>query len=63
MIQKERLRDLLIELVQIDSISRKEREIALRLKREMKELGGEVWIDDAGEKVGGNVAEPRQISN
>jgi len=55
LIQKERLRDLLIELVQIDSISRKEREIALRLKREMEELGGEVWIDDAGEKVGGNV--------
>ncbi|MFQ5904285.1 MAG: M20/M25/M40 family metallo-hydrolase, partial [Candidatus Binatia bacterium] len=55
MIQKERLRDLLIELVQIDSISRKEREIALRLKREMEELGGEVWIDDCGEKVSGNV--------
>ncbi|MCZ6563061.1 MAG: M20/M25/M40 family metallo-hydrolase [Deltaproteobacteria bacterium] len=55
MIQKERLRDLLIELVQIDSISRKESEIAHRLKREMEELGGEVWIDDAGEKVGGNV--------
>ncbi len=55
MIQKERLRDLLIELVQIDSISRKESEIALRLKRETEELGGEVWIDDAGEKVGGNV--------
>ena len=55
MIQKERLKDLLIELVQIDSISRKERDIALRLKKEMEELGGEVWIDDAGEKVGGNV--------
>jgi len=55
LIQKERLKDLLIELVQIDSISRKERDIALRLKREMEELGGEVWIDDAGEKVGGNV--------
>ncbi|MFQ5851325.1 MAG: M20/M25/M40 family metallo-hydrolase [Candidatus Binatia bacterium] len=55
MIQKERLKNLLIELVQIDSTSRKEREIAFRLKKEMEELGGEVLIDDAGEKVGGSV--------
>ncbi len=55
MIQRDRLKNLLIELVQIDSESRKEREIALRLKREMEELGGAVWIDDAGDKVGGNV--------
>ena len=54
MIQKERLKNLLIELVKIDSLSRQEREIALRLKREMEELGGETWIDGAGEKVGGN---------
>ncbi len=54
LIQKERLKNLLLELVQIDSVSRKERQIALRLKREMEELGGEAWIDDAGEKVGGN---------
>src|SRR5207253_9807784 len=27
----------------------------MRLKREMEELGATVWIDDAGEKVGGNV--------
>lgn len=26
----------------------------MRLKRELEELGGEVWIDDAGEKVGGS---------
>lgn len=55
MIQRERLKNLLIELVQIDSESRKEREIALRLKSEMEELGGEVCFDDAGEKVGGSV--------
>lgn len=55
MIRKERLKDLLIELVKIDSVSRKEHAVAMRLKKEMEELGGEVWIDDAGKKVGGNV--------
>ena len=55
MIENERLKNLLLELVQIDSISRRERTIALRLKRELEELGGHVWFDDAGEKVGGDV--------
>jgi tripeptide aminopeptidase len=55
LIQKERLKKLLIELIRIDSPSRKERAVALRLKREMEELGGKVSIDDAGEKVGGDV--------
>ena len=54
MINQERLKNLLIELIRIDSLSRRERDIALRLKREMEDLGAEVWIDDAGEKVGGN---------
>ena len=45
---------MLIELVQIDSLSRKEHAIAMRLKRELEELGGEVWMDGAGEKVGGD---------
>ena len=55
LINQERLKNLLIELIKIDSLSRKERDIALRLKREMEELGAAVWIDDAGEKMGGNV--------
>ena len=56
MIDKERLKNLLIELIRIDSLSRKEHAIAMRLERELRELGAaEVWIDDAGEKVGGNV--------
>ena len=55
MINQERLKNLLIELIQIDSLSRREYDIAMRLKRELEELGAEVWIDDAGEKVGGNV--------
>jgi tripeptide aminopeptidase len=55
LIQQERIKNLLIELIKIDSLSRKERDVALRLKREMEDLGASVTIDDAGEKVGGNV--------
>lgn len=54
-INEARLKNLLIELIKIDSLSRKERDVAMRLKREMEELGGTVSFDDAGEKVGGNV--------
>ena len=55
MINQERLKNFLIELIKIDSLSRKERDVAIRLKREMEELGATVSIDDAGDKVGGNV--------
>ena len=55
MINRDRLKTLLIELVRIDSLSRKEQAIAMRLKRELEELGGAVWTDDAGDKVGGSV--------
>ena len=46
---------MLIELIKIDSLSRKEYDVAMRLKSEMEALGATVSIDDAGEKVGGNV--------
>jgi len=54
MINQERIKNLLLELVRIDSHSRKEREVAERLKKYCEELGAQVLIDDAGEKVGGN---------
>ncbi|HSF59400.1 MAG TPA: M20/M25/M40 family metallo-hydrolase [Candidatus Binatia bacterium] len=54
MINQDRLKNLLIQLIKIDSLSRKERNVALRLQHEMETLGAEVWIDDAGEKVGGD---------
>lgn len=54
MINQERIRNLLLEFVQIDSHSRKERDIAERIKAYCEEMGAEVEIDDAGEKVGGN---------
>lgn len=52
---RERLVRHLLDLVKIDSESRHEKEIALRLKRELEDLGAQVMIDDAGEKAGGNV--------
>lgn len=55
MINRERIKNLLIELIKIDSLSRKEYDVAMRLKREMEDLGAVVAIDDAGSKVGGNV--------
>jgi len=55
LINRERIKNLLIELIKIDSLSRQEYDVAMRLKREMEDLGAAVVIDDAGEKVGGNV--------
>jgi tripeptide aminopeptidase len=54
MINQERIRNLLLELVRIDSISRRERDVAERVRRLCEEMGAEVETDDAGEKVGGN---------
>ena len=54
MINQERIKNLLLELVQIDSVSRKEREVAERIRAICEEMGAEVEIDDAGSKVGGN---------
>ncbi|MCA1641991.1 MAG: M20/M25/M40 family metallo-hydrolase [Acidobacteria bacterium] len=54
MINQERIKNLLLELVQIDSVSRKERNVAERIKKYCEEMGAEVEIDAAGEKVGGN---------
>jgi len=54
MINQERIKNLLLELVQIDSISRKERDVAERIKKYCEEMGATVEIDDAGAQVGGN---------
>src|ERR687885_883063 len=54
MINEERIKNLLLELIQIDSVSREEREVAQRIKAYCEEMGAEVFIDDAGEQVGGN---------
>ncbi len=54
MINQERIKNLLLELVQIDSHSRKERDVAERIKSYCEAMGAEVEIDDAGAAVGGN---------
>src|SRR3989475_3393507 len=54
MINQDRIKNLLLELVQIDSHSRKEREVALRIKSYCEEMGAQVEIDEAGRAVGGN---------
>jgi tripeptide aminopeptidase len=54
-IQAARLQSLFLELIQIDSLSRREGRIAERLAAEMQELGADVVFDDAGTKVGGEV--------
>jgi tripeptide aminopeptidase len=54
-INRQRLKNFLIELIKIDSLSRREFDVAMRLKQELEELGAAVSIDDAGAKVGGNV--------
>lgn len=55
MIDKARLKERVLELVRIDSLSRKERAIALRLTAMLEGLGGAVFMDDAGKAVGGEV--------
>lgn len=54
MICSDRLKETLLELIQIDSLSRKEAEIAQSLMERLRDLGADVRMDDAGEKVGGN---------
>ena len=60
MINKQRLIDEFLELVQIDSPTSKEGKIAQVLVKKLEEIGCEVIIDDAGEKTGaetGNIIE------
>lgn len=54
-VNREQLVRLFLELVQIDSLSRREREVALRLKRELESAGANCEFDRAGEQVRGNV--------
>jgi len=49
----ERLRTHFLDLVRIDSLSRREGAIAARLAAELREVGAEVEFDDAGTTLGG----------
>lgn len=54
MINEKRLIESFMELVRMDSISREERSIADFLIEKLENLGLEVIVDQAGEKVGAN---------
>ena len=54
MIKSERMAKLFESLVQIDSLSREEHDVAVELEKILKGMGAEVIYDDAKDKVGGN---------
>ncbi len=54
-VRRDRLLALFLDLVRIDSHSRAEAAIARRLEQELTARGAEVWFDDAGAQIGGNV--------
>jgi tripeptide aminopeptidase len=54
MVNEKRLIESFMELVKIDSVSREEKEVADFLVKKLKDLGLEVRVDQAGEKVKSN---------
>jgi len=54
MVNRDRLINEFLELVRIDSLTLKEREMADNLKAKLENMGLEVYEDDAGAKIGGN---------
>ncbi|WP_027622715.1 M20/M25/M40 family metallo-hydrolase [Acetivibrio clariflavus] len=54
MVNRQRMVDEFLELVRIDSLTYKEKEMAERLKAKLSNMGLSVEEDDAGVKIGGN---------
>lgn len=54
LIESARLKEIFLDLVRIDSLSRRERDVAMRLVRELEGAGLRCRFDNAGEKVHGN---------
>lgn len=55
MINTERMTQYAMDLMMIDSPSTRERDIALKLKRDLEEIGAECFFDSVGDKIGSNV--------
>ena len=51
MINEERIKNLLLELVQIDSVSREERDVAERIKQLCEEMGALLLAKKTGQPV------------
>jgi tripeptide aminopeptidase len=54
MVNKDRLAETFKFLAEIDSVSREERAICGEIKKILESMGAETFIDDAGDKIGGN---------
>jgi tripeptide aminopeptidase len=54
MVNQERLVNQFLELVRIDSLTKKERNMADYLLKTLKDMGYEPYEDDTGAKIGGN---------
>jgi tripeptide aminopeptidase len=54
-VNRERLVQFFLEIVRIDSLSRREREVATRLRRELENLGASCEFDRAGDAIRGDV--------
>ena len=52
MINDKRLVDEFIELVKIDSVSKKEGKLTKVLRAKLEQIGAKVFVDDAGKKIG-----------
>ena len=55
MIEKQRMTEYVMDLIKIDSLSRREREVGLKLKKDIEEIGAKCFFDGAGKIVQGNV--------
>jgi tripeptide aminopeptidase len=54
MIDRNRLAETFKFLVQIDSVSKEEGVIANEIKKKLESMGAETFVDNAGDKIGGN---------
>jgi tripeptide aminopeptidase len=54
MVNKDRLAETFKFLAEIDSISKEERAISGEIRKILESMGGETWVDGAGDKIGGD---------
>jgi len=52
MVNKERLAETFVQLVEIDSVSREEGKVAVLIKDILESMGARTFVDGAGEKIG-----------
>ncbi len=50
----DRIINTFLDLVKIDSPSKQEADVAAYLEKALSKLNAKVWLDDAGDKIGGN---------